>query len=243
MLEVTDRFLNWIKEGTDRIDFSADWKGNLVSHCIPKRYSAYCKIMHPMRRDRKIIDERLLWSETGESVPHEFDMGEKITYKALAQKYHLNYTKEISTHTFLRHFGGSLPRYLIAPDEGEMECSLVKEMMDILKPFTEENKVYFCYSLLKVIQWKQDDLVYCGNLEDVLTLCTKEELNGSPTYWWPEDKSWCVCTDYDLDFTLVGGSEELIHRFLSNRELESIEVESHTRIDYRADENNLPHNK
>lgn len=32
----------------------------------------------------------------------------------------------------------------------------------------------------------------------------------SPNLWWPEDRSWCVATEIDLDVTYVGGSAALI---------------------------------
>jgi hypothetical protein len=32
----------------------------------------------------------------------------------------------------------------------------------------------------------------------------------SPNLWWPEDRSWCVATEIDLDATYVGGSAALI---------------------------------
>lgn len=31
-----------------------------------------------------------------------------------------------------------------------------------------------------------------------------------PNLWWPEDRAWCVASEIDLDYTLVGGTEELI---------------------------------
>jgi len=52
-----------------------------------------------------------------------------------------------------------------------------------------------------------------------------------------------LCTDYDLDFSLIGGNKEIIDVILSNSELECIEVDINTRIDYRADWRNVPSNK
>jgi hypothetical protein len=30
-----------------------------------------------------------------------------------------------------------------------------------------------------------------------------------PNLWWPEDRVWCVASEIDLDYTLVGGSAEM----------------------------------
>lgn len=45
----------------------------------------------------------------------------------------------------------------------------------------------------------------------------------APDLWWPEDRSWFVATDTDLDWTYVGGSEALVNdviaAFLGRSEL------------------------
>jgi len=30
-----------------------------------------------------------------------------------------------------------------------------------------------------------------------------------PNLWWPDDRSWCVASEIDLDYTLIGGSRAL----------------------------------
>ena len=30
-----------------------------------------------------------------------------------------------------------------------------------------------------------------------------------PNLWWPDDRAWCVASEIDLDYTLVGGPDEL----------------------------------
>lgn len=239
MKKVPIEHYTWIIEETDKLENnSSHWKGNFVSHCVPKRYTHYCKILHPMYRDKRIIDERLLWRETADD--EEIDIGDRLRYRELASKYNVKYTKEISTATFVRACYGSLPRYLISSDEGNMEIELVKHIVDELKPFMNNKKCFFYYYLLKTNDWSGDDVLFHGELEDVISLYNHDGLRGSPTYWWAEDKSWCLCTDYDLDFSLFGGSKEIVKRLVSSEHIECIEVDLQTRIDYKADENNLP---
>jgi hypothetical protein len=40
-----------------------------------------------------------------------------------------------------------------------------------------------------------------------------------PGIWWPEDRSWVVGGDVDLDSTFVAGDEELIAAVLARPEL------------------------
>ncbi|QKE72063.1 hypothetical protein HPK19_04290 [Arthrobacter citreus] len=236
-------FFDWIKLNIDELESdSPEWKGNFVSQCLPKNFSYYCKILHPVYRDQKIKDEHLLWSERRIGVDQKIRIGERLFYKDLVKKYNVQSTKEISTNTFSQIYG-SLPRYIISPDEGNMEINLVEELVKILKPMTLKQKCYFHYYFLKTEDWYGDDLLFSGKLEDVLNLYDLNGLHGSPTYWWAEDQSWCLCTDYDLDFSLIGGTRELIDALLSNSELECFEVNIDTRIDYRADWKNVPTNK
>ena len=40
-------------------------------------------------------------------------------------------------------------------------------------------------------------------------------LDQSPTLWWPQDRSWFVCTELDTVATDLGGSEELVAALLA----------------------------
>ncbi|MDF2848726.1 MAG: hypothetical protein K0R97_2708 [Oerskovia sp.] len=40
-------------------------------------------------------------------------------------------------------------------------------------------------------------------------------LDQSPTLWWPQDRSWFVCTELDAVATDLGGSEELVAALLA----------------------------
>ena len=53
-------------------------------------------------------------------------------------------------------------------------------------------------------------------------------------YWWPSDQSWCVCSDYDLPFTIIGGRPNLVSALLQDKVLECIQVTPQTRIDVFA---------
>ena len=64
------------------------------------------------------------------------------------------------------------------------------------------------------------------------------EVRGSPTYWWPESRAWCICTDWDLTSTLVGGPHELVELLASDSDLECIIVKPTMRVDSDADRAN-----
>jgi hypothetical protein len=54
------------------------------------------------------------------------------------------------------------------------------------------------------------------------SLGTIPGLHLSSNLWWPDDHSWCVATDIDLDSTYVGGSQACIEEIMANSELEAM---------------------
>ncbi|MFN8110196.1 MAG: hypothetical protein U0Y82_10215 [Thermoleophilia bacterium] len=46
-----------------------------------------------------------------------------------------------------------------------------------------------------------------------------------PQVWWPADRSWYVASDIDLEWTYVGGSEELVAAILAEPALEAARVQ------------------
>ncbi|TFB23888.1 hypothetical protein E3U55_03480 [Filobacillus milosensis] len=226
----------WIKEETVSLNFDSG-EGCRVFNILPNRYSHYCKILHPVYRDKNIKDETILWNECDPNEPFYFNYGERLTFKALAEKYNLNYSKEINSSSIANKLGG-YPRYLILGDEGTTDENTLQELFSVLKPLTNQEQCYFQYDVLKIINEFHDfqefehGLLYYGNLDDVLSTYHMGDFLGvgSPTYWWAEDKSWCIHTDYDSDFSLVGGNKELIDELLSHNKLECLEVELKTKI-------------
>jgi hypothetical protein len=44
----------------------------------------------------------------------------------------------------------------------------------------------------------------------------------SPSLFWPDDRSWCVATEIDLDSTYVGGSQALVDAILADSQFEPL---------------------
>ena len=61
--------------------------------------------------------------------------------------------------------------------------------------------------------------LYRGPVEQALAFVQSEQ--QTPNLWWPADRSWCVATEIDLDWTYVGGSEELVDDLVEDDRLEA----------------------
>jgi hypothetical protein len=46
----------------------------------------------------------------------------------------------------------------------------------------------------------------------------------SPNLFWPDDRSWCVATEIDLDSSYLGGSAALVRDVLADDRLEAVPV-------------------
>jgi hypothetical protein len=89
--------------------------------------------------------------------------------------------------------------------------------------------------LLATLAWAED-LLFEGMLEDASLFPEEvDDVRLTPTHWFPKDRSWLVCTDYDLTFTLIGGSESLVRDLLASREVECLPANPETRVDRDAD--------
>ena len=75
-------------------------------------------------------------------------------------------------------------------------------------------------------------LLFEGSLEEAPEFFSTFQFG--PEFWWPADHQWCVSSDYDLTFTTVGGSIQLIAALLESDVLECIEVGPAIRVDDSA---------
>ena len=228
----------WIVEETESIDFD-HWNGSRVENFLPTRFTHYAKLMHPLHPDKNIKDKSILWSECDPDEEVTFNFGERILMKDLAREYGITFTREFSFHTIANLLGG-YPRYLPGPAEDTIDEEMVPEVVELLKPFTTR-PCFFQYDLAKV-RWYEENhgfgYLYRGDLTDISQFAGYDEVQDYPNYWYPEDKSWCLFSGLDFNFSLFGGNKEMMEAFAANSVIECIEVDKSTRVDHQADVKN-----
>ena len=221
----------WIQEET--VNFQTDeQEGSRVENFLPHRFNHYCKIIHPLYRDPQIEDENLLWSDISPEQTVEIQLGERLRLMELAEKYGLKPSKELSAASLMLKLGAT-PRYIISGEQGEIEPESLMALIQILEHFTGEENCSFLYDLLKTKDYAAT--LFQGKLAEVIELSNSGGLRGTPTYYWPADRSWCLFSDIDLDFTVIGGSRELVDALLKDEFLECTQCDAATRIDNQAD--------
>jgi hypothetical protein len=57
----------------------------------------------------------------------------------------------------------------------------------------------------------------------------------SPSLWWPDDRSWCVATDVDLQTSYLGATAECVQDLIDDGQLEIMEVSPDQSVTKDAD--------
>ena len=232
-----------------------------VAHCIPPIFPAYVKIFHPIYEDLSVQNEELTWQDDATANPaaeeaqidqdiQDILSGSTLVYGAaepgsrpvricwvqLARRLGLPFVPTLSSWSFTRQFpGGSWPKHLIGPQEGTLASIERDALLSVFHRHTGIDRCFFHFWMLATSEWKKD-LLFEGVLDDVRRF--PDDVQGvryTPTHWFPKDRSWLVCTDYDLTFTLVGGPERLVRDLLDHHALECVSVQPGTRVDSKAD--------
>lgn len=69
----------------------------------------------------------------------------------------------------------------------------------------------------------RNDFLYSGEIDQALAFSTSQR--QSANLWWPEDRTRCVATGLDLNWTYLGGSDQLVELLLADPRLEALPVE------------------
>lgn len=156
----------------------------------------------------------------------------RIRWAKLAQRLALPFAPTLSAASFTRRFPGqSWPRRLTGPEEGNLPSPDREILLSILQSHTYVDRCFFHVWYLSTLDWKED-LLFEAALADAAAFPNKmANVRNTPTHWFPADRSWLVCTDYDLTFTIVAGSKRLAHDLLNNPSLECLAITPGTRVD------------
>jgi hypothetical protein len=261
-----ERNLDWILQNIDLHKSGKDWKGNFVSHLLPDKFEKYIKVLHTIYEDTSIIDKEITWNQNKKksfdifknraliklltnatittSTPSDGFIGKRIKWVDLCEKYNLPFTKTINVKSFIKQFPeNSFPRYLVGPSEGILTKEEISELISLFKPYCNTDNCYFYYDSLVFGEIEQTAL-YQGQISELMELVDNEKMTFgyAPTYIWSSDKKWCINSDYDLSFSVIGCNREIADKLLSSSLLETIEIDINTRIDYKADELKTPLN-
>lgn len=237
--EHDETVFDWIRDGRDR-------PAKLVSHLLPPAFEAYAKILHRIEAQYDLIDNPLSESENAilgvpsceplksfiESRRAE-SKGLRVRWKELAELLNVPFAPAINHEWYRRKMRDPWcwPRLLRGPDDCWLNQEECQSLASKLKSVTGSEDCFFRFSDIPFYASANagKPQLFRGTLDSVSDFQKERRLCFE--YWWPPDQSWCVCSDYDLKFTIVGGCGNLISTLLLDEVIECIEVESQTSID------------
>jgi hypothetical protein len=86
---------------------------------------------------------------------------------------------------------------------------------------------------------EREFIVYRGSISSLLTP-DGGPIVVAPSLLWADDRSWYLNSEFDLDSTLLGGSEELVKAVAESPDLETAIVLPSDSMGQGADQLNLP---
>ncbi|RSD11635.1 hypothetical protein EIY87_33210 [Amycolatopsis eburnea] len=123
---------------------------------------------------------------------------------------------------------GSWPLGIVPPTEGSLDRETWLRLIDVLTEQSPAGPDTRCLAYYSPATLGFHDLEHLtvreGRLGDAASLYDDPEVDFSPSNLWAEDRSWCLCTDYDLWGTKVAGPRALIEALLGDVELEAVRL-------------------
>jgi hypothetical protein len=165
-----------------------------------------------------------------------------LRIRELAERFHQPFGAEFSVFSI----ADQIPPNIALPTEGVLPRQIAARIVRILRAVSGNWDGYFVWTLTP--PFIGEDVpglanTYRGDVNDLVDYISQMTPEGGrvpPEYWWPGDRAWSFCTNTDLTFSVMGGSQEVIARVLADPELEAIAVGPETRIDERSSDFGRP---
>jgi hypothetical protein len=207
-----------------------------VRGSVPDRFEAYARILHPAYpRTGDLTTTPVRWAEVAAQTGR--------TVHRLAQFERLAAGPDDPN---------AQPSWGHEPDAWGV-CVVASPLLPILRAHTSSADrcvfgVWEGYGGMDMVPFvgraaraqcpHRDYALFSGPIDGFFAFCRSPW--EPPSIWWPEDRTWFVSTDIDLDGTYVGGSSACIETILGDQALEAFPAYPDDRIDVGADEINPP---
>jgi hypothetical protein len=244
-----DAAFAWIRDG--KIPFRSkrdiDWRGDFVSNLLPASFENYIKILHRIDAHYENVDNPLTPNEIAIlRIPpceklksfvvglRDQSLGTRVRWKILAEQLGVTFAPEINAAWYRKKLEDACwPRFLSGPSDATLGDGCLTELTSLLQSFTSHGGCFFQFSRWQFPHEERPRLLE-GDVEELVSFLREGRYRVGPQYWWPRERTWCVCSEYDFQFTVVGCSRKVGAALLANAVLECIEVTPQTRIDYSA---------
>jgi hypothetical protein len=186
-----------------------------VSMTAPRGYEAYARLFFPFLRSGlgasgEWSERRVRWTEMAEQsgkVVHALMEQETISTAPDGQGTADRCTDQLSPEQFqallpilTRHTASTEGWFLLWDGFGDL------------------NERVFNPGIPKVHHAMRDFYLLKGHLSSYA------EFSDDPSYLWPDDRAWCLCTDTDFSWSYLAGSRRCIAEILATPILDAVET-------------------
>ncbi|MGW6916717.1 hypothetical protein ACWGB8_23260 [Kitasatospora sp. NPDC054939] len=123
---------------------------------------------------------------------------------------------------------GSWPAGIVPPTEGSLDRESWLRLVELLTAHSPAGADTPCLAYWNPLTLGAEEFevlhVRRGRLGDAAALYDHPAVEFSPSNFWPEDRSWLLCTDYDLWGTKVCGPPELVEELLADEGIEALRL-------------------
>lgn len=138
----------------------------------------------------------------------------------LAQFFNQKFDKHFKTDSLSKKWGDNQPKWLLCPDEGTLDKSILPEITALLGKYSSSDICFYHYVLYAIDTY--EETIFKGSIDE-FPKTIDLGLAGTPNTVWPESKEWYLYTNYDADYSLIGGKGEHINEILSSQIIEALE--------------------
>ncbi|OHU31655.1 hypothetical protein BKG76_00080 [Mycobacteroides franklinii] len=115
----------------------------------------------------------------------------------------------------------SWPANMLPPAEGALDEQSLQALTTVLGEYTADDAITQCDFYFGCPPFmREGPKIFTGHLEELRSLVN--EVDFTPSNFWPANRSWFVYTDYDLWATRVSGSPDLIDALMKSEDLDTV---------------------
>jgi len=191
----------------------------LLTVCCPLIFESYALILHPFWADLELRENKLTNSTKSQTFEKNLKpISWTKSFGIFNKDFDLKTSNEIQEKIRLE-IVNDWPSYINFPEEGDCSDEQLGFVRNRLIESYGDVVANYYYCILKTGKWEEDK-IYSGKLSELEQLKDNDGVRDNPTAIFPDDKSWCLVTDYDLPFTYIGGSEKFITSITDNEYLD-----------------------